>query len=94
MLDRDEVLKIAHLARIQLADSEVPRYAGELSRILDMVEQMGAVDTSGIQPMAHPVDAVQRLRPDTVTESDRREELQRGAPATENGCYLVPRVLD
>ncbi len=93
-LGRDEVLAIAHLARIGIDDESVEGYARDLSEILSFVEQMNAVDTDGVEPMAHPLDAVQRLRSDGVTESDRREHYQKVAPAVEAGLYLVPRVVE
>ena len=89
-----DVLNIAHLARLHLADDEVGRYAGELSAILAFVEQMNAIDTGGVAPMAHPLDMTQPLRPDVITEPDRREELQAHAPTVRNGLYLVPRVIE
>lgn len=93
-LNSEEVRKIAHLARLAVADGEVPGYARELSSILELVDRMNAVDTDGVAPMAHPQDATQRLRPDEVTEPNERECLQRGAPAVERGLYLVPRVVE
>jgi aspartyl-tRNA(Asn)/glutamyl-tRNA(Gln) amidotransferase subunit C len=93
-LDTKEVEKIAHLARLALPESSVAQYATELSGILDLVEQMNAVDTSGIEPMAHPMEAVQRLRADEVTESDQRDRFQQIAPSVEAGLYLVPRVIE
>lgn len=89
-----EVARIAHLARLRMPREAVPGYAAELSRILDFVAQMEAVDTSGVTPMAHPLDGTQRLREDRVSEPDRRSEYQRHAPAVENGLYLVPRVIE
>ncbi|HHZ88323.1 MAG TPA: Asp-tRNA(Asn)/Glu-tRNA(Gln) amidotransferase subunit GatC [Chromatiaceae bacterium] len=93
-LDSSDVKKIAHLARLGISDDAVPEYATELSRILELVEQMNAVDTSAVSPMAHPQDVVQRLRPDEVTETDNRDGFQGVAPATEDGLYLVPRVIE
>ena len=93
-LSRNDVEKIAHLARLAIDESDVDGYASELSKILDLVDQMNAVDTSGIQPMAHPQDAVQRLRPDEVTETDQREHFQEHAPKVENGLFLVPKVIE
>jgi len=89
-----EVENIAHLARLSVAEHEIEEYVGELSRILDFVEQMNQVDTTGVTPMAHPLDMTQRLRPDELTESDQREEFQACAPSTENGLYLVPKVIE
>lgn len=93
-LDKEEVLKIAHLARLGVDDAEVKRYADELSNILALVDRMNAIDTAGVVPMAHPLDGVQRLRPDAVSESDRREEFQKIAPAVRDGLYLVPKVIE
>jgi aspartyl-tRNA(Asn)/glutamyl-tRNA(Gln) amidotransferase subunit C len=93
-LSPEEVRKIARLARLSVSDGEVAAYAGELTRILELVDRMERVDTAGVAPMAHPQHATQRLRPDAVTEPDRRERYQRIAPAVERGLYLVPRVVD
>jgi len=93
-LEPDEVEKIAHLARIAVAADEIEALNTELSGILDLVERMGELDTSDIVPMAHPLDMPQRLRPDVVTEENHREAYQSVAPATENGLYLVPRVIE
>ena len=93
-LDRATTANIAHLARLAIADDEAERVAHDLSRILDLVEQMSAVDTRGVAPMAHPLHMAQRLRPDVVTEPDGRAAFQTIAPATEAGLYLVPRVIE
>ena len=93
-LVKDDVEKIAHLARLALGEDELDSVADGLSSILQMVEQMGAVDTQGVTPMAHPLHMSQRLRPDRVTEPDRRTLLQANAPLTERGLYLVPKVID
>ncbi len=93
-LDKTQVEKIAHLARLQIDPADVPAYATNLSNILDLVEQMDAVNTTGVDPMAHPTDAVQRLREDTVTESDQRDQFQAIAPQVEDGLYLVPKVIE
>lgn len=93
-LDRSDVDKIAHLARLQIEEQDAPEYAQNLTSILDLVDQMQAVDTAHVSPMAHPLDAVQRLRCDKVTEADQREQLQSVAPATENGLFLVPKVIE
>lgn len=94
VLDQETVHRIARLARIRIDDSEVGRYADELSSILEFVEQMDQVDTNDVTPLSHPQDRVLRLREDIVTETDQREALQAGAPATENGLYLVPKVIE
>ena len=93
-LDKTQVEKIAHLARLQIDPADIPAYATNLSNILDLVEQMDAVDTEGVDPMAHPTDAVQRLREDVVTENDQRDQFQAIAPQVENGLYLVPKVIE
>jgi len=91
---RDEILKIAHLARLEIKEEMIEVYADELSRILDLVEQMNVVDTDGVVPMARPQDTALRLRPDRVTEPSQRDAFQAVAPATEDGLYLVPKVIE
>lgn len=93
-LDTDDIKAIAKLARLNIDEADVPLYATNLSNILDLVEQMNSVDTSGVVPMSHPLDVVQRLRDDKVTESDQRDEFQNVAPATQEGLYLVPKVIE
>ena len=93
-IDRDEILRIAHLARLEVSDEASARTAVELTNILEFVGKLNAVDTSDVTPMAHPLDASQRLREDRITEADRRSEFQAGAPAVEDGLYLVPRVIE
>ncbi len=90
----DEVLKIATLARIRIDEKDAGSYAQDLSGILDFVAQMNAMDTSGVEPMAHPLNLPQRLRPDEVTEENQRERFQATAPAVEAGLYLVPQVIE
>ncbi|NOZ36785.1 MAG: Asp-tRNA(Asn)/Glu-tRNA(Gln) amidotransferase subunit GatC [Gammaproteobacteria bacterium] len=93
-LDKQDVEKIAHLARLDINDADVSAYAQNLSSILDLVEQMNSVDTDNVEPMAHPTDAVQRLREDEVKESNQREHFQKIAPQVEDGLYLVPKVIE
>jgi len=93
-LKSGDVERIAHLARLAVDEADVPLYARNLSDILDLVAQMNAVDTSQVEPMAHPLDQPQRLRPDEVTEVDQREKVQAIAPSVENGLYLVPKVIE
>ena len=93
-LQRADVEKIAHLARLAVSDEELDSVAADLSRILGLVEQMNAVDTGGVAPMAHPLHMAQRLRADEVTESGQRERFQAIAPLTEAGLYLVPKVIE
>jgi len=93
-LDRSDIEKIAHLARLAIAEDDIPRYARELSNIFTMVAEMSAVDTAAVAPMAHPLAAGQRLRPDLVTETDQRELFQSIAPQVDAGLYLVPKVIE
>lgn len=93
-LTRREVDHIAHLARLALSDEEAGEYASQLSRILELVDQLQQADTQGVEPMAHPLDMAQRLRADEVTEKDQRDLYQRNAPQAERGLYLVPRVIE
>jgi aspartyl-tRNA(Asn)/glutamyl-tRNA(Gln) amidotransferase subunit C len=93
-LETSHVEKIAHLARLGIDADDVPDYAHNLSAILAFVEQLNRVDTTGVEPLAHPLEATQRLRPDVVTEPDEREKFMRNAPLTEGGLYLVPRVIE
>ena len=89
-----EVTKIAHLARLAIGEADIPAYARNLSSILELVAQMNAVDTTGVEPLAHPLDMAQRLRPDAVSECDQRERFQAIAPSVEAGLYLVPQVIE
>jgi aspartyl-tRNA(Asn)/glutamyl-tRNA(Gln) amidotransferase subunit C len=93
-LQKTDVEKIAHLARISLSEQDIPLYTQNLSNILAFVEQMNSVDTTGIVPMAHPLDATARLRSDIVTETNLREHFQKIAPQVEAGFYLVPKVIE
>ena len=93
-LARDDVEKIAHLARLAVDGEELDAVASGLSDILERVEQMSAVDTTGVTPMAHPLHMVQPLRPDRVSEENQRELFQSIAPQTEEGLYLVPKVIE
>jgi len=89
-----EIEKIAHLARIRIAPDQVDEVASRLSDILGMVDQMQALDTSDVAPMANPHDATQRLRPDVVTEENQREKFLALAPLSEEGLFLVPKVIE
>ena len=94
-LTRAQVEGIAHLARLEISEAQMPVYVDSLSRIIDLVEQLATADTAGVEPMAHPLaDQVQRLRADEVTESDRHDKYQRNASAVAAGLYLVPKVID
>jgi aspartyl-tRNA(Asn)/glutamyl-tRNA(Gln) amidotransferase subunit C len=89
-----DVDKIAHLARLALPEAARDRLCADLSNILALVEQMGAVDTTGVLPMAHPLHMTQRLRPDIPTEPNERDRFQSIAPQTQDGLYLVPKVIE
>lgn len=93
-LSDKQVRDVAQLARLALDAGDVPRYASELSNILELVGQLEQAPTDAVQPMAHPLDLAQRLRVDAVTEIDQRELFQGQAPAVASGLYLVPRVIE
>ncbi len=93
-LERSDVEKIAHLARLGLTEAEVPQTTDTLNNILGLIDAMQAVDTTDIEPLAHPLEATQRLRADMVTETNQREAYQAIAPAVESGLYLVPKVIE
>ena len=93
-LTPEQVRQVARLARLEIRDDEIEHYTGQLSRILGMVDQLSAADTQDVSPMAHPLSMVQRLRPDEVTETDRRADFQSVAPAVERGLYVVPKVIE
>lgn len=93
-LDADQVRRVAELSRLAVDDAELPVYAQELSSILDMVDQLQSADTNGVEPMAHPLNMVQRLRADEVSERPDRDAYQALAPQAEGGHYLVPRVIE
>lgn len=93
-LDTPEIDKIATLARLRVSPGEAGEVATRITEILGLIDQMQAVDTDGIEPLAHPLDAVQRLRADEVSETDRREELLALAPESRDGLFLVPKVIE
>ncbi|RBP50925.1 Asp-tRNA(Asn)/Glu-tRNA(Gln) amidotransferase subunit GatC [Arenicella xantha] len=93
-LDKQIVHTIARLARLHISESDTEKYQNELSSILDLVAQMEAVDTNNIEPMTHPFDATLRMREDRISEVNQREKFQAIAPSTEDGLYLVPKVID
>lgn len=93
-LKAEDVRKIAHLARLGIEEKDIEAYAKDLSGTLHLIEQMKAVDTSDVAPMAHPLEMAQRLRPDAVTEEDLKERFQSLAPQVEAGLYLVPKVIE
>lgn len=93
-LTPEQVLKIAHLARLNLSEADIALYTPQLSNILGFIEQMNQADTSQVEPLAHPLDLSQRLRADNVIESDMRAKFQQIAPRVEAGLYLVPKVIE
>jgi aspartyl-tRNA(Asn)/glutamyl-tRNA(Gln) amidotransferase subunit C len=93
-LNSADIKRIAHLARIEVNDAEADATLTKLTGILGLIEQMQAVDTTGIEPMSHSQDVTQRLRDDVVTETNQRELYQSIAPAVEEGLYLVPKVIE
>ncbi len=93
-LSLEEVGRIARLAHIELADGEAEATRSKLNGIFGLIEQMQAVDTTGVAPMSHPQDVVQRLRPDAVLEANQRAAFQSVAPEAEQGLYLVPKVIE
>ncbi len=93
-LKTDDVRRIAQLARLHIDEDAIEHYCSDLSSILSLVEQMNRVDSSAVQPMAHPLDATQRLREDKVSEGDNRDKFQAIAPDVERGLYRVPRVIE
>ena len=94
-LTRQDVEKIAHLARLSITEAEMPVYVSSLSSIVDFVAELSRVETGSVEPMAHPLDGQrQRLRPDQVTETDQRDKYQANAPSVQAGLYVVPRVIE
>jgi aspartyl-tRNA(Asn)/glutamyl-tRNA(Gln) amidotransferase subunit C len=93
-LSDDQIRRLARLARIAIREDEAGPVRDRLNRVLGLIDEMRQANTTGIEPMAHALDLVQRLRPDDITESDRRAEYQAIAPAVERGLYLVPKVIE
>jgi len=93
-LDKDQVQQIATLARLKLSEDEYAESVKKLSKIVDFVDQLSQADTSGVIPMAHPLDVAQRLRPDAVTEPNDRDHYQENAASVTDGLYLVPKVIE
>ncbi len=93
-LDKDQVHHIATLARLRLADEEFDETVDKLSRIVDFVDQLSQAATDDVVPMAHPLHATQRLRPDQVTETNERDRIQENATSVSDGLYLVPKVIE
>ena len=94
MLRPEDLERLCRLARLEITSAEVPDVTAKLSSIVAMVDQLKACDTTGVKPMAHPLELAQRLRPDVVTETDRHELYQNNAPLVERDLYLVPKVIE
>jgi aspartyl-tRNA(Asn)/glutamyl-tRNA(Gln) amidotransferase subunit C len=97
-LNPNDIERIAHLARLELQPVESERMLARINRFFSLVERMRSVDTTGIEPLAHPVAVIQdvalRLRADVASEPDQREANQRSAPAVQDGLFLVPKVME
>lgn len=94
IIERQEIEKLATLARIAIDDSTINEVTERLGSVLELVDQLQAADTRGVDPMSHPLQATQRLREDEVSELNQREALQTTAPDTEDGLFLVPKVIE
>ena len=93
-LTLEQVRRVAHLARIEVSAADAENALDQLNGIFTLIEEMQAVDTRGVEPMAHAQDVAQRLRADCVSEQDQRAAFQAVAPETEAGLYLVPKVIE
>ena len=93
-LERKEVENVAHLARIAINDADATAFTAKLAGVMDLIDRMQEVNTDGVAPLAHPLEMTQRLRADAVTERNQRDAYQAIAPATEDGLYLVPQVIE
>ena len=93
-LTLEDINKIAHLARLGLSDDEKTRYTESLNNILGLIDELQAVNTTGIEPLAHALEVTQPLRLDVVSEQNQRDAYQQIAPATQDGLYLVPKVIE
>jgi aspartyl-tRNA(Asn)/glutamyl-tRNA(Gln) amidotransferase subunit C len=93
-LSAKDIEYIAHLARLEIDQADVPAYADKLGKIIDFIDELASADTGELVPMAHPLQMRQRLRPDAVIETDQRDYYQENAPETAGGLYVVPRVVE
>lgn len=94
MFTPEDIAKLCRLARLEITPAETGDVAAKLTSIVGLADELKAVDTAGVAPMAHPLERPQRLRPDVVTETDRHELYQRNAPRVERDLYLVPKVIE
>ncbi|MDD3764837.1 MAG: Asp-tRNA(Asn)/Glu-tRNA(Gln) amidotransferase subunit GatC [Nevskiales bacterium] len=90
----EQLKQVAHLARLEMTPDQADHYTQQLSSILDLVDQLQQAKTDQVEPMAHPLEMSQRLRPDTVTETNQRDVFQSVAPSVEDGLYVVPKVIE
>ena len=93
-ITHEHVKRVAQLAQLEISADENETIRAQLDDIIGLIEQLQAVDTHGVEPMAHVLDLGQRLRPDIVTESNRREDFLAIAPRTEAGLFIVPKVIE
>ncbi|NND55229.1 MAG: Asp-tRNA(Asn)/Glu-tRNA(Gln) amidotransferase subunit GatC [Gammaproteobacteria bacterium] len=93
-ITRKDIEYIAHLARLEVSEEEIPAYTDKLDKIIGFIDALESADTGDLVPMAHPLDMAQRLRADAVTESDQRDRFQKNATETQDGLYVVPRVVE
>jgi aspartyl-tRNA(Asn)/glutamyl-tRNA(Gln) amidotransferase subunit C len=93
-MDKAEINKIAWLARLKIEESDIESYHHDMESILGLVEKMNQADTANLAPLSHPLEIKARLRDDQVTETNERDKFQAIAPATEDGLYLVPKVIE
>lgn len=93
-MNPSDIEKLSNLARLHVDQATLEETAKSITDVINLVDQLQAANTDGVAPMAHPLDAVQRLRADEITETNQREKFQAIAPATEDGLYLVPKVID
>jgi aspartyl-tRNA(Asn)/glutamyl-tRNA(Gln) amidotransferase subunit C len=93
-LSKEQVQQVAQLARLHLEEDQFDDIVAKLSSIVDFVDQLQQAPTDDVVPMAHPLNQVQRLRPDIVTETDERDETQKNAPSVSDGFYIVPQVIE
>jgi len=90
----EDIKKIAHLARLQVNEVEAEKLCHDIGNILNLVDQLQNANTQGVEPMANPMDATQILRADVVSETNKRDKLQKIAPLVEDGLFLVPKVIE
>ena len=93
-IDNEVILNIAELAQLEVKDEMISQYADKMTAMLNLIEEMQSVNTDNIEPVSNPLDAVQTMREDTVTEKDLRDAYQAIAPEVDSGLYLVPRVVE